>query len=48
VPIDVNEYNIDCMTLNAHKLYGPKGIGGIYLRRKPRIRLSALINGGGQ
>ena len=36
------------MTLNAHKLYGPKGIGAIYLRRKPRIRLSALINGGGQ
>ena len=46
--MDVNKMNIDLMSISGHKLYGPKGIGALYLRRKPRVRLSPLINGGGQ
>lgn len=45
--IDVNEQNIDLMSLSAHKIYGPKGIGAIYIRRQPKIELIPLIHGGG-
>lgn len=49
IPVDVNEMNIDLMSISSHKIYGPMGIGALYVRRKnPRVRLVPLINGGGQ
>jgi cysteine desulfurase len=48
IPLDVNEMNIDLMSMSGHKLYGPKGIGAMYVRRRPRVKLEPIISGGGQ
>jgi cysteine desulfurase len=47
LPFDVNEMKVDLVSMSAHKMYGPKGIGGLWVRRKPRIRIDPLIHGGG-
>jgi len=49
IPLDVNAMNIDLMSMTAHKVYGPKGIGALYVRRRnPRVQLSPQLHGGGQ
>lgn len=48
IPVDVNSMKIDLMSISGHKIYGPKGIGALYVRRRPRVRLEPLMSGGGQ
>src|SRR3954454_23854272 len=47
MPIDLGKTKVDLMTFTAHKTYGPKGIGALYVRRKPRVRIEAQMHGGG-
>lgn len=48
IPLDVNKLNIDLMSISSHKIYGPKGVGACFVRRRPRVRLDPIISGGGQ
>jgi len=48
IPIDVDGMNIDLLSISGHKVYGPKGVGAAYVRRRPRVRLEPILSGGGQ
>lgn len=48
IPLNVEDLKVDVMSISAHKIYGPKGIGALYMRRRPRIRVEPQMNGGGQ
>lgn len=48
IPVNVEDLKVDAMSISSHKLYGPKGLGAMYIRRRPRVRLEPIISGGGQ
>ncbi|KAM3964723.1 nfs1 cysteine desulfurase [Aphomia sociella] len=48
IPLDVNKMNIDLMSISGHKVYGPKGVGALFIRRRPRVRVEPIQSGGGQ
>jgi len=48
MPVNVDDFHIDLASLSSHKIYGPKGIGALYVRRRPRVRLEPIFSGGGQ
>ena len=48
IPVDVNEWNVDLVSISSHKIYGAKGIDACFVRRQARVRLDPIISGGGQ